>query len=141
MIKAPIDGEILTGNLREKLQAPVKQGEELYTVADRSKLRAELSVPERDVQELHEGQKGKLTSNSEPGKEFDFTVETIFPEAESKEGGNFFKVYATIDSPISSDWRPGLQGEANVNIDKRRVIWIWTHKFTEWVELQIWKTF
>jgi multidrug resistance efflux pump len=141
IVRAPMDGEILTGNLKEKLQAPVKQGEELYTVADRSKLRAKLAVPERDVQELKEGQKGKLTSNSEPGKEFDFTIETIFPEAEAKEGGNFFTVYATIDSPISPDWRPGLEGEANVNIDKRRVIWIWTHRFTEWVDLQVWKLF
>ncbi len=141
IVRATIDGEILIGNLKEKTQAPVKQGEELYRIADRSQLRAELSVPERDVQELREGQKGKLTSNSEPGKEFDFTVDTIFPEAEAKEGANFFKVYATIDSPISPDWRPGLQGEANVNIDKRRVVWIWTHKFTEWVELQVWKLF
>ena len=99
------------------------------------------SVPERDVQELRENQKGKLTSNSEPGKEFDFTVDTIFPEAESKEGGNFFKVYATINPPISPEWRPGLQGEANVNIDQRRVVGSGPHKFTEWVELEMWKLF
>ncbi len=141
IIRAPIDGEILTGNNKEKILAPVKQGEELYTVADRSQLRAELSVPERDVQELVEGQKGQLTSNSDPGREFPFTVDTIFPEAESKEGANFFKVYANIDSPLSPEWRPGLQGEANVNIEKRRIVWIWTHKFTEWVELEMWKLF
>jgi RND family efflux transporter MFP subunit len=140
-VRAPIDGEILAGDQKENLQAPVKEGQELYTIADRSHLRAELSVPEREVQELREGQKGKLTSNSDPGREFDFTVDTIFPEGEAKEGGNFFKVYGNFDTPLSPEWRPGLQGEANVNIDKRRIVWIWTHKFTEWVELEMWKMF
>ncbi|HWP39586.1 MAG TPA: hypothetical protein VNL70_01580, partial [Tepidisphaeraceae bacterium] len=35
-------------------------------------------------------------------------------------------------------WRPGMQGEARVDVEHRRLVWIWTHKFIEWVRLKLW---
>ena len=34
--------------------------------------------------------------------------------------------------------RPGMEGVAKVEIDERRLIWIWTHKAWSWLRMQLW---
>ena len=137
-VRAAIDGEVLAGDLRHKIGAPVKLGEELFTIADRSRLRAQLAVPERDIQDLYVGQTGKLRTNALPDRDFPFEIETIFPQADAKEGGNFFKVYAVMNGTTDASWRPGMQGEAAVDVEERRLIWIWTHRVIDFITLKFW---
>jgi len=50
-----------------------------------------------------------------------------------------FKVYANLpESADHPEWRPGMEGEARINIEHRRIIWIWTHKFIDWLRLKLW---
>ena len=44
---------------------------------------------------------------------------------------------ARLDNPVP-DLRPGMQGIAKISVNQRRFIWIWTHRFTEWVRIQVW---
>jgi hypothetical protein len=34
--------------------------------------------------------------------------------------------------------RPGMEGVGKIMIDRRRLIWIWTHELIEWISLKIW---
>jgi multidrug efflux pump subunit AcrA (membrane-fusion protein) len=138
-IKADLDGVIIRGdNLEEKNGLAVKKGDILMEVARSGELRDELAVSERDIQELREHvQKGTLATSSFPSEEFHFTIDRIVAPGEAKEGDNVFKVYATLDQKAS--WmRPGMAGEAKVNVEHRRLVWIWTHRLVDFLKLKLW---
>lgn len=141
-ITAPADGVILTGDLEDQVNSFKKQGDELFTFAPNTGLRAELSVAENDIQEVLEyGQKngGRLATTSLPRETYPFTIERIDPQGQPKEGANVFKVYALLPESVDHpEWRPGMEGEAKIDIEKRRLAWIWTHKFVDWVRLKAW---
>jgi hypothetical protein len=107
-------------------------------MAERTNLRAELSVPERDVQDVKVGAKGMLATTSLPNDKYPFVVDRIVPLPEAKEGGNYFKVYGHFEK-TSPNWRPGMAGEAKIDVAKKPLGWIWVHRFTEWVEIKWWQ--
>jgi multidrug resistance efflux pump len=136
-IKAPFNGVVLSGDLTDQVLAPKKQGDELFVVASDNSLRPELSVSERDIQDLKEGQHGKLATTSLPTEKYDFVIDRIVPMGQPKEGENVFTVYGKL-SQISKSWRPGLAGEARIDIQNKPLVWIWTHKFIDYVRLKFW---
>lgn len=140
-IKADSTGYILKGDLEDKLRAPVKQGDVLFEIGSPDNLRVELSVADRDIQDIMEGgkQKGRFATNSLPDEKFDMVIDRITPLGQPKEGTNIFTVYGTITSPNKSiSWRPGMAGEARVDVGPRRIAWIWTHRLIDFLKLKLW---
>ncbi|MBV8781075.1 MAG: histidine kinase, partial [Phycisphaerae bacterium] len=82
-------------------------------------------------------QTGELATTSLPNQRTPFHVTRIVPMGSPKEGDNVFTVRVTPDR-FSDDWRPGMEGEAKVNIQPRPVIWIWTHRLIEFLRLKLW---
>jgi hypothetical protein len=138
IIHAPYDGVVLSGDWRDKVGAPVKQGDVLYDMSEHG-LRAELSVAERDIQWLHGGQSGELATTSLPNERKAFHIEPhgIIPMGTPKEGENVFTVYAAPDQ-TNDQWRPGMEGEAKVDVERRPVIWIWTHRLVDFIRIKLW---
>jgi hypothetical protein len=60
---------------------------------------------------------------------------------EAKEGANGFKVYAVLDAAPRNEWRPGMMGEARIDVQKRPLIWLWTHRVIDFVRLKLWLPF
>jgi multidrug efflux pump subunit AcrA (membrane-fusion protein) len=136
-VVAPFDGEILKGDLTDKKDVTVKEGEEQMVFGQPSKLRAELTVNERDIQDISEGSTGTLATTSKPMDKVKFTVDRIVPLGQPKEGNNVFTVYAT-PVQVAPSWRPGMAGEARVDVGKRTIAWIWSHRLMEFVRLKLW---
>jgi multidrug efflux pump subunit AcrA (membrane-fusion protein) len=136
-VKAPFDGMVLSGDFVDQRNAVKKEGDELFVVAAGNGLRAELSVDERDIQDLHVGQHGRLATSALPAETFPFTIDRIVPLPETKESNNTFTVYAHLDE-VSPSWKPGMAGEVRVDIERRSLIWIWTHKFVDYVKFKLW---
>jgi len=136
---------IIKGDLEDKQGAAVKLGDELAQLAP-SGIRAVLQVPERDIQELRDPkdikdpkfwQTGNLATTSYPNDNYTFSIERIVPYGDPKEGENTFKVYAVLDHP--APWmRPGMQGEAKIDTEHRRLAWIWTHRLVDFLRLKLW---
>lgn len=136
-VRAPMDGLILTGDLKEKQGQTVRQGDQLFELGQRDKLRAELAVNERDIQDIAPGQMVWLATNALPTESHEAVVDQVVPLGETKEGTNTFKVYATLKD-VNEQWRPGMAGEARVEIKKRSLAWQWTHRFADFVRLKLW---
>jgi RND family efflux transporter MFP subunit len=138
-IRAPFDGVILTGerDLMDEKNAPKKEGDELLTVAASNSLRAQLSVSDRDIQSLKVGLKGKLATTALPGDRYSFTIDRIVDTPEVKDADNTFIVFGHLDE-TSPTWHPGMAGEARVEIAHRPLVWIWTHKFFDYVRFKLW---
>lgn len=137
---APGDGVILKGDLKHKRGSSVRQGDVLMEVAPSGQLRAEIAVPERDIQDVHIGQQGKLATASLPSDTYPFTIQRIVPEGKPQEGENIFIVYATMDQ-TSDSWLAGLGGEANIDVAHKPMIWIWSHRLVNLIKLKTWTWF
>jgi hypothetical protein len=139
VIRAPFDGIVLSTekDLSDQRNAPKKMGDELLTVASTNGLRAELAVNDRDFQQLKVGQHGKLATTALPADRYAFTIDRIVPLPETKDGDNTFTVYAHLDQ-VSQTWRPGMAGEARIDVQPRPLFWIWTHKFFDYVRFKLW---
>jgi len=117
----------------------VKREDQLMVVGQPDKLKGELRVAERDIQDVKVGAEGDLATTAMPQKKFPVKVERIIPATEAKEGDNFFKVYVTLDES-APDWLPGMEGEARVSVTKKPLAWIWTHRFVDWMTLKLWSS-
>jgi RND family efflux transporter MFP subunit len=134
---APFDGVIVSGDLSQKLGAPVERGQALFEVAPLERFRIALRVDERDFGHVVVGQKGELAVTAIPSERFPFVVTRITAVNTAKEGKNTFRVEAQLDGEPGR-LRPGMEGVAKVHIDERRLVWIWTHGLTEWLQLTLW---
>ena len=45
---------------------------------------------------------------------------------------------ATASAELIRRLRPGMEGVGKIDIDERKLVWIWTHSFTDWVRLWLW---
>jgi multidrug resistance efflux pump len=138
---APHDGMILKGDLAEKIGQKVQLGEDLFQIAANSLLRPELTVAERDIQDVKIGASGKLATDALPMYRYPFKIARIIPSAEAKEGANSFTVYGELAPEAMSgnqNWRPGMAGEARVDVGYRSLAWIWTHRLIDFLRLKLW---
>ncbi len=136
-ILAPFGGLVVNGDLSQSLGAPVDAGQLLYEVAPLESYRLMLRVDERDIRDVRPGQKGTLILTSLPESRFGLQVTKVTPVSVAEEGRNHFIVEASLDE-ISERLRPGMEGFAKVEVDRRRLIWIWTHDLIDWARLWVW---
>lgn len=136
-IKAPFDGVVVTGDLTQRLGAPLRRGEPLFEVALASGTVAVLMVDDRDIDRLQLGMAGSMRLRSLPGEMLKFSVNRITSVTKSEGGRNRFRVEALIDSGTIAI-RPGMQGIAKVSVGRRSLLWIWTHRIVGWARLFIW---
>jgi len=134
---SPINGVVAKGDLKRKIGAPVKTGDVLFEISPVDSLRAELLVPEEDIFDIKVGQEGRLATASYPSQPIKFVVERINPVAEVVNQRNVFKV--RVELLETFPWmRPGMEGIAKVNVGKRRYVWMWTRKITNWIRMKLW---
>jgi RND family efflux transporter MFP subunit len=137
-LRAPFDGVVVSGDLRQLLGTPIEQGKVLFQIAPLNAYRVILQVDERDVAHVKTGQKGELALEGLLNQELAFEVQAITPVSSAQDGRNFFRVEATLENP-SYRLRPGMEGIGKVSIDQRRLIWIWTHSLVDWVRTWLWE--
>jgi multidrug efflux pump subunit AcrA (membrane-fusion protein) len=133
----PFDGVVVRGDLSQSLGSPVERGDVLFEVAPLEGYRIILEVDERDVSDVAPGQQGRLTLSAMPAQPLPLAVERITPVAAAVDGRNVFRVEARLESPPPG-LRPGMEGVAKIEIDRRRLIWIWTHDLVDWLRLWAW---
>ena len=80
---------------------------------------------------------GKLKLTGLPGTTLEFTVTRITPVSEAADGSNYFRIEAELDD-APAILRPGMEGIGKIEIDERRLLWIWTHRMFDWFRLTAW---
>ena len=134
---APFDAVIVKGDLSQSLGAAVERGNALFELAPLDTYRVIMKVDERDITRVALGQKGRLALASMPQEEISLVIEKITPVSVTDQGRNFFRVEAVATGAIEK-LRPGMEGVGKIDVERRRLIWIWTHKLTHWVRMWIW---
>jgi biotin carboxyl carrier protein len=137
-IRAPFDGVVVEGDLRDRLGAPVKQGDALVRVAKLKSLFVQVDVPERDIHELTGKDTGEIAFFSQPRLKFPVSITTLEPAAMAKESGNVFQARCTLQLPPEAWFRPGMSGVAKIDVGPRRLIWILTHRTIDFLRIYFW---
>lgn len=136
-VTAPFNGVVMKGDLSQQLGAPVEKGQVLFEMAPLDSYRVIVEVDERNISEVKVGQKGELVLPSLPNEVFNLRIEKTTPVSIAKEGRNYFRVEAHLEGNIER-LRPGMEGVGKIMIDRRRLIWIWTHELIDWIRLKLW---
>ncbi|SLN40702.1 HlyD family efflux transporter periplasmic adaptor subunit [Roseisalinus antarcticus] len=136
-IRAPFDGLIVSGDLSQRLGAPVQQGEVLFEIAPLDSYRVEVFLDERDLRFVTEGMEGQLILKSRPDDGRGFRITRITPVSETREGANTFLAEAELTGPIA-ELRPGMEGSAKVEAGRALYVWSWTRRLRDWLRQTIW---
>jgi len=137
-IQAPIDGLVVTGDLSQRLGSPVEAGETLFEIAPLDAYRVVIQVDERDIAYVQVGQTGRIALTGRPGTPIGFKVGNVTAISEQQDGRNVFRVEAEVDAS-DVDLRPGMEGVGKISVGERSILWVWTHRFTDWLRLSLWR--
>jgi hypothetical protein len=137
-VTAPFDGFVVTGDLSQSLGAPVERGDIIFQIAPLNDYRIILKIDEREIGEIDVGQTGQLALAGMPGETLVIEVEKITPISTAQEGVNYFRVESRLIEGDIAKLRPGMEGVGKIDIDQRKLIWIWTHKVVHWVRMFFW---
>lgn len=134
---APFSGVVIKGDLSQSLGSPVERGEILFEVAPTDNYRAVLKVEDRDIGLVSLKQKGLMKLSGLPDQTIGIEVDRITPIASSGDGRNYFRVEAKMDSH-SDLMRPGMEGVAKIEVGQEKLLWIWSRRLVEWLQLFVW---
>lgn len=136
-VTAPFDGIVISGDLSQLIGSPVELGKKLFEVAPLHTYRVILQVDEKEVRHIQVGQEGNLMIAGIASDPVAFSVSKVTPIATAQDGKNYFRVEATLkEAPPSL--RPGMEGVGKVNVGDRRLWWVLTHPFTDWLRITLW---
>lgn len=134
---APFDAVVVKGDLSQSLGAPVERGNVLFELAPLDAYRIIMKVDERDITSVTTGQSGYLALTSMPQEEIPLLIEKITPVSVVDQGRNYFRVEAVAQGAIDK-LRPGMEGVGKIQVDRRKIVWIWSHKIVHWWRMWVW---
>jgi multidrug resistance efflux pump len=135
---APFDALIVSGDLNQRIGSQLRQGDVLFELSPRGRFRLAMYVDEFHINDVRESQTGRLVLAALPDRKFSFTVSRINPMAEARDGATVYRVEATFEHKADM-LRVGLEGVAQVYVDQRLLISIWTRTMIDWMKLQLWR--
>lgn len=136
---APFDAVVVKGDLSQQLGAPLEMGKTLFELAPLASWRVMLKIDERDIARVQPGQGGELVLTGAPGERWHFKLKSVTPVSVVEEGRNYFRAEAELAGQEGVKLKPNMEGVAKVVVGERSLLWVWTHRFTDWVKLAFWQ--
>jgi hypothetical protein len=138
VLRAPIDGTIIAGDLSQQGRVAVEAGDVLFEIAPVRELRAELMIPEDQMVGVERGAEGKLALAAAPDERIAFEVERVEPvPRDVQEQENLYVVHARL-SRVDPHMRPGMKGLGKVHLGRKPYGWLWTRRIVNWVRMKLW---
>jgi Barrel-sandwich domain of CusB or HlyD membrane-fusion/GAF domain len=136
-MRAPFDGIVVEGDLRERIGAPLKTGDLLMKFSQLKDLYVEMRVPERDIDQVAHSRKAQAAFASRPEDTYSVSIVRIEPSASVDKDGNAFIMRGRLDK-LASWFRPGMSGIAKVDAGHRSLLWIATHRLVDFLRMKLW---
>jgi hypothetical protein len=134
-IRSPIDGIVISGDLKKAEGVPLTVGQSLFEIAPLERMIVEIAVPEADIAHIAEGMPVRVAFESFPEKEWESTVQRIHPRSEIKNHEHVFVAELHLNNPYAL-LRPGMQGRAKITSHRHPLGWNLFHK--PWEQLVFW---
>ena len=136
-IRSPVDGMVVSGDLKDVEGMPLKTGEMLFEVAPLDAMVVELAVPEDDLPYIRPGLPVDITFDAFPLRGDQSKIDRVHPRAEIRGEENVFIAEVKLDNP-SQVLRPGMRGYARIAAGRATLGWIlfagpWRRRWNGWV--------
>ncbi len=137
IIRSPLDGVILAGNLERSEGVPVSTGQKLFEIAPLEKMLVEIYIPETELRHVVPGTDVNLRLESRSGYRWESKLEKIHPVSEIYVGENVFVGEALLENP-DGELRPGMKGAVRIQSEKKAIAWILFHRLWDYLRLEFW---
>jgi biotin carboxyl carrier protein len=129
-VTSPIDGVVVSGDLRRHIGSPLELGQTLLEVAAMDSVAIELEIAEHEIGFVSKGMDTRVKIDAIGGESMDLELQEIYPAAEVREDRNVF--IGRIEVPnVDGSLRPGMQGKAVAYGPLRPWIWSWVRGTVE----------
>lgn len=138
VLRAPIDGVIVEGDLSRSLDAPVQQGQVLFQLAPRDAYRVVYRLNERDVPLVTAGQPGEVRLKAFPQQSLAVTLQHRDIVYQQDNDSAWYRAEAELAEPTAL-LRPGMEGRGSIRVSDRSLLWQWTRDLRDWWQLLLWR--
>lgn len=135
VIRAPIDGVVLTSRFRERLHEHVDAGGLVCEIANLATVRAEIFVPERETDSLAVGRPVTVKVESYPTQPFDGKVDFIAPSVERSDRTNTVRISVALDNRAGR-LKQDMHGYGEIDCGNRTILQIWTRRLIRWIRVR-----
>jgi len=126
-LRSPIDGIVVSGDLKDSEGVPLKTGDSLFEIAPLDKMTIEIAIPEEDMRQVSVGMPVQLTLDAMPSEQLHSRIIRIHPAAELRDHENVFIAEAEILNEDET-YRPGMRGSATIQSHRHPLGWNLFHK-------------
>lgn len=126
-IYSPVEGIVLSSDLRKQKGGPVSRGQVLFEIAPLETVTLEMGIAQENVSFLQRGLPVKVTFEAYPQRVWTGEIERIGPKSQLRQGKSIF--IASFDLMNNEGLlQPGMQGQAIVKTERKSLAWIYFHK-------------
>jgi multidrug efflux pump subunit AcrA (membrane-fusion protein) len=133
-IRAPIDGIVITPLPEQMEGRRLLAGDEFIRLVNTEGLVAQLLVPEKEIDDVTEGDLILITMSALRNEEFQGRVDSIAPIAQTVNGQQMIVVKSKL--PSDEKLRPGLSGVGRIHVGKLPIIRIATRRIERWLKTE-----
>ena len=129
-VVSPIDGVVVSGDLRRYEGSTLDRGQTLLEVAPMDKMVLEVELPEYEIGYVVNEAQTRVKIDAIGGRSFTLPLQDVFPRSELRDDQNVFIGRIELDN-ADGKLRPGMQGEATTYGPLRPWIWSWVRSGVE----------
>ncbi len=122
-LSSPIDGIILTGDMKRIEGSPVGRGQTLFEVSPLKAMIVELAVREDHISFVDRGMEVTVRFDAYPNTTWNGKIEKINPKSMIRDNRNVFIAELEFNNP-DGRLRPGMQGKAKIDAATKPLGWI-----------------
>ncbi|OYU12147.1 MAG: hypothetical protein CFE38_08560 [Comamonadaceae bacterium PBBC1] len=137
-VRAPYAGVVIEGDLKKNLGAPVRKGDLLLKLAQTSQAYIELEIDQAYIHDVKVGSRAEFALVGRPQDRYDITVSRVDPAAVNRDGRTFYVARADVDGTFEPHWRPGMGGNAKIDVGLRSPLWIMTQRTVRFLREFFW---
>ena len=126
-IRSPINGLVITGDLKKSEGVPMKTGDRMFEIAPLDQMLVEVAIPEPDIRHITVGQEVSVTLDAFPGETLTGKLRRIHPRSEVRDESHVFIAEVELPNP-QGRLRPGMKGTADIVVGQRMLGWILLHR-------------
>jgi len=136
VVRSPMDGLVIAGDLEESEGVPVQRGQRLFDIAPVQSFAFRLAVPASEVRHVAPGMEVHVRLEAETDFRGKTTLASMAPVSSIHESKNVFVGTMTMDE-AEGILRPGMRGKARIVCGPRRLGWILFHRPLDWLRLRL----
>ena len=138
VLKAPVDGVVLSGSWDDFLGAAVAAGDTLFSLGSTHSHRLVMDVSEYDVKAIQPGQTVGIRLSADPSRVLTARVTAIMPLTMARAGVNSVQVHTVLDHDMPL--RPGMHGIGKVLVGRESRLMQWLGRAGARLTWLAWKT-